>query len=220
MRFLCLHGMGTNSQIFELQTAAIRHALGDHHTYEFIEGSVPCPPAPGLSNLTQHDDEFFRYIDDDDVNASGLTALNDLEALIHESGPYDALFAFSEGAGLAASLLVHRARLHAASGAELPLIKCAVFFSGGVPMDPETGRLMDGDTDGEVIDVPTAHIWGKNDDLYPTFGPVLSKLCKATSREIYIHDGGHRIPGAADVEAVKSCVSVIRRTVELATIFC
>jgi pimeloyl-ACP methyl ester carboxylesterase len=171
------------------------------------------------------------------MNASGLTALNQLDEFIRETGPYDALFAFSEGAGLAASLLVRRARLngsyiaaagvgvgHVAGGvggpgADLPLIKCAIFFSAGVPRDPETGRLMDAAVDGEVIDVPTAHIWGKNDNLYPSFGPVLSRLCKADMKEVYVHEGGHTIPGARDMEAVKNCVSVIRKTTELATIF-
>lgn len=186
-----------------------------------------------MSTVSHADDEFFRYVDDNDFNASGLAALNQLDEFIRETGPYDALFAFSEGAGLAASLLIRRARLNGSAnaaaaggvgvgglGAKLPLVKCAVFFSAVVPRDPETGRLMDPMVDGEVIDVPTAHIWGKNDDRYPDFGPVLSDLCKATMREVYIHDGGHMIPGARDIEAVKNCVSVIRKTTELATIFC
>lgn len=62
-------------------------------------------------------------------------------------------------------------------GGDLPLIKCALFFSAGVPRDPEIGQLMDAAIDGEVIDVPTAHILGKNDGLCPSFGPVLSRLC-------------------------------------------
>jgi hypothetical protein len=89
----------------------------------------------------------------------------------------------------------------------------------GVPRDPETGQLMDPAVDGEVIDVSTAHIWGKNDNLYPSFGPVLSRLCKADMKEVYVHDGGHIIPGARDIKTVKNCVSVIRTTTELATIF-
>lgn len=181
---------------------------------------MACDPAPGLFSLTHHEDEFFRYIDPESVKESGLAALNDLEALIHDAGPFDALLAFSEGAGLAASLLIRRARHDAASGALLPLIKCAVFFSGGVPRDPETGRLMSAEEDGEVINVPTAHIWGKNDTLYPSFGPVLSTLCTTNTREVFIHDGGHMVPGARDADAVRGCIAVIRKTVEMATIFC
>ena len=49
MRFLCLHGMGTNSRIFEAQTAAIRYLLGSEHTFEFIDGAVPTAMAPSMT---------------------------------------------------------------------------------------------------------------------------------------------------------------------------
>lgn len=32
-------------------TAALRYELGDHHSFEFIEGAVQCPMAPGLETL-------------------------------------------------------------------------------------------------------------------------------------------------------------------------
>ena len=28
--------------------AALRHGLGEEHTYEFVEGVVPCPMFPGV----------------------------------------------------------------------------------------------------------------------------------------------------------------------------
>ena len=53
MRWLCLHGMGTNSRIFEAQTAAIRYAMGQEHSFEFVDGAAPAKmapskPSPGL----------------------------------------------------------------------------------------------------------------------------------------------------------------------------
>ena len=109
---------------------------------------------------------------------------------------YDALFAFSEGAGLVVSLLVSRARLKVAGvgvghlagcfeglGADLPMIRCAVFSSARVSRDLEKCRLMNAAVDGEVIDVPTAHMWDDTDNLGPSFGPVLSRLCKANMKE-------------------------------------
>ena len=76
---------------------------------------------------------------------------------------------------------------------------------------------MNAAVDSEVIDVSTAHMWDNTDNLGPSLGPVLSRLCKADMKEIYIHNGGHMIPGAGDVEAVKNCVSVMMKTTELAT---
>jgi hypothetical protein len=40
MRFLCFHGYGTSSQIFEQQFAAIARALGDNHEYVYLDGEI------------------------------------------------------------------------------------------------------------------------------------------------------------------------------------
>ncbi|CAJ2500891.1 Uu.00g037440.m01.CDS01 [Anthostomella pinea] len=73
------------------------------------------------------------------------------------------------------------------------------------------------EADGEPIGIPTAHIWGANDNLYPTFGPGLSKLCRSDLRDVFIHDGGHEIPGPKDQQAVLEAVQIINRAIERAT---
>lgn len=159
---------------------------------------------------------------------SCIKALTDLQAFIDEEGPFDAVMAFSQGAGLAASLIIHRIRQEQAqqrtSSSSPPLFRCAIFFCGGVPEDPTAAiegkerRLLSFEEDGELIDIPTAHIWGRHDKLYPTFGPVLSKLCKASEREDFVHEGGHEIPGPRDPAAVAKTVQVIKRTLTRASL--
>lgn len=130
--------------------------------------------------------------------------------------------AFSEGAALAAMLMIRKAQQQDSVSQHLrPLFRCAVFFSGGVPADPATLqrgeiRLLDHDIDGELVELPTANIWGQNDMEYPTFGPVLSRLCQAKFRSVSIFDGGHEVPGSRNQAAVMSAVHVIRRTVATA----
>lgn len=126
--------------------------------------------------------------------------------------------AFSQGAILAATLMIRHSQRDA-GGQTDPPFKCAIFISGGVPGDPaaleqDQIRKLDHATDGEVIHVPTAHIWGANDRQEPTFGPVLSKLCKAALRTVYIHDGGHEVPGPKDQAALSSTVMAIQRTID------
>lgn len=149
-----------------------------------------------------------------------MEALDELERYVMTEGPFDGVMAFSAGAGFAASLMIRRFRQDPVREHINPLFKCAVFFSGGVPGelsdDGKAIRLLNFETDGELIEVPTAHIWGANDQLYPTFGPVLSKLCKIETRAVFIHDGGHELPGSKDRESVSSAVKVIRRTIERA----
>lgn len=77
---------------------------------------------------------------------------------------------------------------------------------------------MDFEQDGDLIEIPTAHIWGATDRLYPTFGPVLSNLCKRGGgrREIFIHRGGHEIPGPQSPDAVAKVVDVVNKTMDRA----
>ena len=167
-------------------------------------------------------DEFLQYADDRSA-ASCKTALLDLERLVNEEGPFDGVIAFSQGAALAASLIVHKTRQLRNAPPSSPGFRCAIFFSGGVPMDPSilsesktTFRPLSYEADGVVIEIPTAHIWGTNDDVYPTFGPVLSKLCKRDNRAEFIHSGGHDIPGPKNQEEVLKAVHAIKRTIERA----
>lgn len=125
--------------------------------------------------------------------------------------------AFSQGAGLAASLMIKKIRQDRIQQRLYPMFKFAVFFCGGVPIDPGEFRLMDFKHDGELIEIPTAHIWGEADRLYPSFGPVLSHLCKRGGmREIYIHGGGHEIPGPHALDAVAKVVDAVNRTIDRA----
>lgn len=172
----------------------------------------------GIELYVSKDEEFLKYFDEGSTE-SCLKTLSDLEAYIEEDGPFDGVIAFSQGAALAASLQIHMVQKDQWQAHLYPLFKCAIFFSGGVPEDPidmerdGKRRPMNYKDDGEVIGIPTAHIWGRNDTLYPTFGPVLSKLCKVSEREESIHDGGHAIPGPKDPVAVEHAVKMIKRTI-------
>ena len=129
--------------------------------------------------------------------------------------------AFSSVAALAATILIHKQQ-NQTRGQLYPLFKCAVFFSGGIPGDPvalfqrNEIRLLDPRVDQEVIKIPTAHIWGANDNLYPSFGPVLKDLSVSDLRQEFVHQGGHEIPGPRDRNGVSNSVRIIKRTIEKA----
>ena len=130
--------------------------------------------------------------------------------------------AFSQGAGLAATLMIRKMNQDPVGQRLSPLFRCAVFFCGAGPEDPGavTGgrvrRLMKVEDDGEVIETPTAHVWGRNDGMYPHFGPVLSGLCRKSLREDLVHEGGHEVPGPRNPEHLKQTVRYIERTIERA----
>ena len=87
--------------------------------------------------------------------------------------------AFSQGAALAAGLLVYQ--IQQDSRAQLPpAFRCTVFSSGAEPEDPQgvrgkgPRRVMCYQEDDEVIHLPTTHTWDGNDKLFPHSGPVMS----------------------------------------------
>ena len=48
MKFLCLHGMGTNSSIFESQlSSTLPYLEAQGHEFIFVDGLIECAPAEG-----------------------------------------------------------------------------------------------------------------------------------------------------------------------------
>jgi len=147
MRFLCLHGMGTNADIFESQLGKdphhVQHLLeqislisfqyaapiilgyASTHTFDFVDAQHECPPAPGISGffpppyLAWH----TRY-EDEHIEA----AHSYLRSIIEEDGPYDGVIGFSQGAALAASFILCDEYHGGLGGGKLPF-KMAAFFN-------------------------------------------------------------------------------------------
>ena len=147
-----------------------------------------------------------------------MKAVEALDAYIAAEGPFDAIMGFSQGAYLAATLLALKVKQNPQKQLMDPIFKCAVFFSGDCPYDPVVlrGEILDLDMEGETITIPTTHVWGHNDKVWPGRALKLSKMCKKKGRTVYIHDGGHDIPGSKSKAAVIGIVHAIRRTVDSA----
>ena len=225
-------------------SAALRYELGDAHTYDYVEGVIPCPIAPGklrsglaclrldlylsfiwtnteealleIDSYFPPTDAYFGYFDPSEP-LTFYKALDDLETFITTEGPFHGVLAYSHGAQLAASLM---ARMHRETPSRQPF-KCAVFLSGGIPYATSKfpdGKLrhLDPAKDGVVIEIPTANIWGSNDALYPGTSEILSELCRSEWNATFRHEEGHGIPGAKARVALIGSVRAIRRTVDRA----
>ena len=171
--------------------------------------------------------EYFAYFDPAEPHTY-TKALDDLENYLSNEGPFDGVLAYSHGAQLAAGLL---ARSHGRNSHEQPF-KCAVFLSGGVPYhfsnEKTVGRQdVNGRSDvhlvymdplevGELVQIPTANIWGRNDLLYPGKSETLSRMCRRDLNSEFVHDGGHDIPSAKAKEDLFGCVRTVRRAVDCA----
>lgn len=141
-----------------------------------------------------------------------MAAIIDLKNYLEKEGPFDGVMAFSQGASLVSALLCLNIRPYTCT------IRCAVFFCGRTPFidfrDIEPTNSAFGKNLGqdgvEKIEMPTAHIWGLNDEIEPGQGAELSKLCRPQNRHIYVHAGGHEVPGSKDQEGLIESANAIR----------
>ncbi|KAF4589671.1 serine hydrolase FSH [Ophiocordyceps camponoti-floridani] len=221
MRFLCLHGRGTDADIFKSQTARLREALGPEHEYVFVNGNVRARARAGLAADTTYGPQGrgFWPLDDADEERT-RRVYHDMIAFIASRGPFDGLMAFSEGASVAATLLAELARPD--SDEPIATFRCAVFFCGLPPLDLQLRksgravRMLDPAVDGVAVRLPTAHIWSGAGQVLPDAGRHLAALCDPDTREELIHDLGHQVPGSRSEQGLRQTVRVIERTLERA----
>ncbi|KAJ5950217.1 uncharacterized protein N7479_008630 [Penicillium vulpinum] len=230
MRFLCLHGRGTNSEIFKRQTDALRHELGDSHSYDFVDGTFPSALNEGLlvfkpsdqqiltrldlRELLPPDDETFAYCNPSSPQ-SCIKAFNDLEHYVQAEGPYDGVMGFSLGATFAMSWMFKKLREQKdEKPVQLPF-KVGIFFSAPGLLqyhDLLAGQLFGSKfnpADG-LLDIPTAHIWGCH-DRDKEKAEAASQACDEAVRSVFVHDKGHEIPISSD--NVISMAKVINRAI-------
>ncbi|KAG8623061.1 hypothetical protein KVT40_008037 [Elsinoe batatas] len=129
MKFLCLHGMGTNSEIHEAQLAPIIAQLDPSFEFIYVDGLTTCRPASGVSGLFEG--PFYCYYDKPTVETLE-SAYTLIKEVIEDEGPFHGIFGFSQGGALAASLLLHHQK---AAPHEPDLFNMAVFTCASLPFD-------------------------------------------------------------------------------------
>ncbi|KAH8906679.1 hypothetical protein BR93DRAFT_927518 [Coniochaeta sp. PMI_546] len=129
MKILCLHGRGSNNEIFQTQTASLRSNLDDF-IFDFVQGTEPHTEGnwsvytTQFSNLPQY--MYYNPL----VPASIRDAELRLLELIQEEGGFDGVLGYSGGAAFAAQAMIR----HNLSEAGEPLFRFAIFINGGTPL--------------------------------------------------------------------------------------
>lgn len=77
--------------------------------------------------------------------------------VVKKHGPFDAIVGYSEGATMAATMLLYQQRRQKKWGTK-PLFKYGVFFAGWPPLDPKTHDILLADESDERIETRTLHI--------------------------------------------------------------
>ncbi|KAL9065345.1 MAG: hypothetical protein Q9161_008291 [Pseudevernia consocians] len=165
--------------------------------YRFLDSSAPyISQTTGASESflrqAKSPEDFGRGLREVGLEDAGLSRACDfLQQYVeqHDGDPFDGVLGFSEGASIAASLILRQCREKGTS-----LFKFAVFICCTVPpLRSDTGDILLADEAAERIDIPTAHIVGSKDPGYQG-GKALYNLCNQSSASIFDHGGAHTIP--------------------------
>ncbi|KAI0553285.1 serine hydrolase FSH [Xylaria curta] len=227
-KVLCLHGLGTNSDIFEAQSAPLRYNLDPDHAwqFEFVNGAYPWPADPIVAEVFGAHHTGLSYFDGS--ASSALAAIDSLAAHLIQNGPFDCVIGFSMGAAMVATLLLTpRTSAHDKADwvAARPMVRCAVFLCGTLPVDPrqlEQGKM--GwiepnmvSQDGHLcpIDVPTVHVWSLADTQNASASQSLKLMCLGNKSNEILHDAGHTVPCEGSIvqviaDAIRTMLAQIR----------
>jgi pimeloyl-ACP methyl ester carboxylesterase len=106
---LALHGVGSSSDILRVQLAAVIKDLQHQYEFTFFDGAFTRERGPGMA--MHYSGPFYTYTAGYSP-AEIRVALDDLDDLIQDCGPFDGVIGFSQGASMAVSyILDHQARL-------------------------------------------------------------------------------------------------------------
>lgn len=149
------------------------------------------------------DQRFFSWFDPANF-ATIPYCINQLGDYISTEGPFDGVIGFSAGAALAAFYMIEMKRRDIG-----PPIKCAIFLSCAPSAAVQDYMNVQ---EADLISIPTANIWGTNDNVAPTGGEELRGMCDPVTQSVVTHDGGHEVPRKSHIT---EAAHAIRRTIYL-----
>ncbi|CRG90948.1 hypothetical protein PISL3812_07996 [Talaromyces islandicus] len=142
MKFLCLHGAGTNSEILEIQLGPVRDALKAKADFEFFEGFLEVAPLEELKDFFKG--PYFTWYSPGMGGKTLTEAKAELLELIETEGPFDACLGFSQGAALLAAVIIDHQKNHQFGP---NLFRLAIFVCAVAPLlVTKTGGDADLDT--------------------------------------------------------------------------
>jgi predicted esterase len=228
-RILCLHGGGTNAEIFQIQARAITSALSQYFRFIFFSGPFEATPHPSIAQVYGDMGPFCRWlrwlpehpeIDDDEAAKTVMDACLGAMKKDRGTGPWAGVMGFSQGAKVGANLLWAQERAVANGIRPLTNFKFAVIMAGLPPWLhydkrlPKPDRYVDDASgyatdftdypeeyeEGEhVLQAPTLHVLGLGDEDVEKHRKLALNYCNPKTRQIIEWDGDHRVPVEKDV---------------------
>lgn len=213
------HSPGPLSDKFEQQLDLIFH---------FVDGLIEAEPDPSFEGIFEP--PFFDWIrwesrlgpsdtttSSDASLATVRAAIELLDHVVGDQGPFDGVLGFSQGASIACAYLAH---LDRRDGSCAPFRFALFFASGGLSTDHLLllRRLSDGEqrqpfASDAMFSIPSLHVYGTADDLKDN-ALAMTRLWQPGSASIVTHPGGHVVPrDPASIGRIVSAARLMIRSV-------
>uniref|UniRef100_A0A915BC66 Serine hydrolase FSH domain-containing protein n=1 Tax=Parascaris univalens TaxID=6257 RepID=A0A915BC66_PARUN len=221
LRILCLHGYRQNDTIFREKTGSFRKALKKYADFVFMNAphvpvipDRPCSDGGGEVRKAGEErtdprgwwfskpEHHFSSHDITDLDIGFEDSVKAVTNFAAKEGPFDGIFAFSQGAALAFLLAALRQRNKIAIEFKF-LILVAAFPS----LSSKHAELIR----THITGVPCLHIYGKGDKLVGWENSAkLTDFFDQDKIEVIVHPGGHFVP---TLSAYKDIVSSFMESV-------
>lgn len=223
-RILCLHGGGTNAQIFRAQCRGLAAQLKSEYRLVFAQAPFASQAGPDVLSVYSQCGPFRRWlrwrpehpaIRPEDVVRELDRSLADAMRQDDESGAtgeWVALLGFSQGAKVSASLLYRqqvreevlgegRSGTHFRFGILMAGRAPLISLDPALPLSPalpDASQITDGrvyhQKGHHVLRVPTIHVHGLRDKGLDLHRELFQDFCDRDTRRLVEWDGDHRLP--------------------------
>jgi predicted esterase len=216
---LCLHGGGSNSTVFKIQTRRLYWRLSSRFRFVFVQGPLGGDPGWDVMPTFESLKPFYRWVSRRFQIGDGgheVTPQKEVQVIdqiileaMEENGGRDSfvgVMGFSQGARLAAGMLLRQQLELRHYGASKWGFKFGVVIGG--PFPPIALNAEGIELDYSVLgQVPTVHAWGRDDPV--RWGAKdMADACDSPNTFVMDFAGGHHLP-LVDEEAEELCGLIV-----------
>jgi len=214
---LCLHGSGTNSTIFNVQSIRIQRALASHFSFVFIDGPFETAAGPGVVPFFEGCGPFLRWItftgQIEMPDESKKILLKAEEQQMRKDGRgFVGVMGFSQGGRAAAGLLLEQQLKKGAS--EHEGLRFAVLLNSIAP--PMAYGLTKQEL-FEPINIPSLHVVGVEDPWRDSGRQLFLEHFNQEKSVMLEFNVGHRLP-ILEEDTMKIVTEILKMHKETSTL--
>lgn len=221
---LCLHGAGSNQQIFEMQTAKLRACLGKDYEFVYVDAPIASNAGLGMLPIFAGDGPYYSWFsvseqkrEEEIMHIHGLIreAITTIEAggkAGAKAREVSGIMAFSQGAIVGTMLLLQQ---QAGTLQWLPKLKYGIFICADYSdalmscVEPQSGKWGGSESSEQArLNFPSVHLHGTIDPHGRKSRKLIENHFQRSACKVMWFNGSHQCPNAqSDCQKASDLIS-------------